>query len=194
MGSIYDLSISLIVKWWRRLKLHLDSLRAKVIVVIHRLGGKPIDHLSRKSITGVWNNIANTTKDLSKFNHDFHAILYFSPNSLAPNDNRWSCPISPDGKYPVDVLRAIINHNPFLLNGSKLIWYKETPFNVFCFVWRASLGRIPSAISLVHHGVSLASTASGYCGNPSENADHILINCYFVVNIRSWIWQWCHNI
>ena len=94
----------------------------------------------------------------------------------------------------MECLRGKIDLLRLPSQGPVLKRFKEIPFNVHCFIWRASLGRIPSAIALAHRGVAVPSTACNYCGDGAENADHILINCPFAVCIRSWVWNWCGGV
>lgn len=64
VGSIKELNIALMVKWWWRLRNESSSLWCKVISGIHNLCNKPVEHPSRKQISGVWNYISSTKKDI----------------------------------------------------------------------------------------------------------------------------------
>nr|KAJ0204439.1 hypothetical protein LSAT_V11C500287950 [Lactuca sativa] len=64
VGSIRALNVGLIVKWWWRLQTESTALWSQVITGIHSLSNKPYDYLSKKTITGVWKNIAGTIKDI----------------------------------------------------------------------------------------------------------------------------------
>lgn len=57
MGSLHNLNIALIVKWWWRLRVDRSALWCQVINGIHNLKKRATDQLSRKIISGVWNNI-----------------------------------------------------------------------------------------------------------------------------------------
>lgn len=75
VGSICALNMSLIVKWWWRLKDKDESLWGKVIKGIHNLHNKPHDLLSNKNLRGVWNNIIYVRKDLNKRGMDIGDVF-----------------------------------------------------------------------------------------------------------------------
>lgn len=66
VGSIKSLNISLLVKWWWRLRSEPFSLWAKVITSIHKCHDKDDDCYSLKTLTEVWNNITCIKHDLDK--------------------------------------------------------------------------------------------------------------------------------
>lgn len=65
--SMQSHNITLLTKWWQRLRTNPDSLWAGVIMGIHRLMNKLSNYLSCKSNVGVWNNIVGVKKDIQKF-------------------------------------------------------------------------------------------------------------------------------
>ncbi|KAL7591412.1 hypothetical protein Lser_V15G32700 [Lactuca serriola] len=74
IGSIRALNIALMAKWWWRLKTEPVSLWCRTITGIHLLQNKPAEYLSKKNITGVWNNIATTKKDINSFGLSFDSV------------------------------------------------------------------------------------------------------------------------
>ncbi|KAL4578242.1 hypothetical protein LXL04_014362 [Taraxacum kok-saghyz] len=66
LGSLKAFNISLIAKWWWRLRNNKEAIWCKVITGIHNLNNKPSHQMSDKSITGVWKNIAGIKEDLEK--------------------------------------------------------------------------------------------------------------------------------
>ena len=65
------------------------------------------------------------------------------------------------------------------------------PVKVTCFIGRASLGRIPSAMALKSRGIPIGSDVCGYCNEAVEDSDHILVRCHIAIITRKWILQWC---
>ena len=66
VGSIKAFNTALIIKWWWRFRSEPESIWAKAISSMHNLTGKPDHIFSLKTLTGVWNNIACSQKDLDK--------------------------------------------------------------------------------------------------------------------------------
>nr|KAJ0203968.1 hypothetical protein LSAT_V11C500292530 [Lactuca sativa] len=75
LGSLKALNLSLIVKWLWRLKTDGSSLWSKVIKGIHNLYNKPADHISKKTLPGVWNNIAGVRGELEKIGIDLNDVI-----------------------------------------------------------------------------------------------------------------------
>nr|KAJ0214446.1 hypothetical protein LSAT_V11C400180310 [Lactuca sativa] len=68
VGSIRALNMGLIIK-------EADLLWAKGITGLHNLYNKPMEYLSKRRITGVWNNIVGTKKDLEVMGISFNGIF-----------------------------------------------------------------------------------------------------------------------
>lgn len=83
------------------------------------------------------------------------------------------------------------DHFPLSDSCSLMVWYKAVPLKVLCFIWCASLGRIPSTEALAYRGVPNISTSCGYCDFGVENVDYILVGCPFAKVVRDCIWRWC---
>lgn len=58
LDSLKALNLSLIVKWWWRLRVENTILWNRVIEAIHNLHRKPSEYMSKKTITRVWNNVS----------------------------------------------------------------------------------------------------------------------------------------
>ena len=76
----------------------------------------------------------------------WHLLTYIEERSL-------DLCISGDGKFHVDELRHMINR-PIIAPPERITtWIHEVPLKFMCFIWRANLGRIPSAVALKDRGV-----------------------------------------
>ncbi|KAL4576975.1 hypothetical protein LXL04_013076 [Taraxacum kok-saghyz] len=75
LGSLKAFNLSLIVKWWWRLRKDDNEMWCKVINGVHNLRGKPDNYLSNKSISGVWNNIAGVAANLEKMNIKANEVI-----------------------------------------------------------------------------------------------------------------------
>nr|KAJ0192616.1 hypothetical protein LSAT_V11C800391510 [Lactuca sativa] len=264
IGSIRALNIALMAKWWWRLKTEPVSLWCRTITGIHLLQNKPTEYLSKKNITGVWNNIATTKKDINSFGLSFDSVCRKIINSgnktqfwndvwhgtgtlksefpllyvmekkksctvaeritnngplwqwkstpvdygtcleldrlnrsiakfrIKSGSDKWTCPLDKEGRYTVASLRMKIDN--IHINNSvqcKVNWSRTIPLKVICFIWRAALGRIPSAIALQHSGIHIESTLCGSCIGEQECVDHILVKCPYAYKVREQIFLWC---
>lgn len=190
VGSIYALNIGLIVKWWWRLKTCPDTLWCKIIRGFHKLDGKPHHYISSNSITGVWKNISKAKIDIQKINLSFYDFCKMQTDPIDANKEIWKCSLKNDGSYTVEVLRKIVDQTPSLDSPSVVKWCKEIPIKVICFVWRAAIGRIPSAEALSSRGIPVSTLSCGLCGE-IETVDHILVSCPIASKVRDWICNWC---
>lgn len=75
MGPLKALNLSLITKWWWRLRVENTSLWSKVVDGIHNLKNKPSNIMSKKSITGVWKKVAQVRGELSKVGIDIEDVI-----------------------------------------------------------------------------------------------------------------------
>nr|KAJ0198887.1 hypothetical protein LSAT_V11C600329680 [Lactuca sativa] len=75
VGSIRALNMSLIVKWWWRLKEEKESLWGLVIKGIHNLHNKSHDYLYNSNFSGVRNNIVSMKKDLLKYGLEIRDVF-----------------------------------------------------------------------------------------------------------------------
>lgn len=70
VGTLKAQNITLLTKWWCRLKNEADCLWSKVIVSIHTLNQKPTNYLVSKRVVGVWSNISKAINNLNTQNID----------------------------------------------------------------------------------------------------------------------------
>lgn len=75
LGSLKALNLSLIMKWWWRLRVENTCLWSKVIEGIHNLKNKPRDYMSKQSITGVWKNITQARGELMKVGINIEDVI-----------------------------------------------------------------------------------------------------------------------
>ncbi|KAL4574598.1 hypothetical protein LXL04_021432 [Taraxacum kok-saghyz] len=71
------------------------------------------------------------------------------------------------------------------------IWNPLIPIKCTTFVWRACLGRIPTAVELVKRKMNLPNTSCNSCPNGVDDVGHILMECPFVADALVWILNWC---
>ncbi|KAI3506473.1 hypothetical protein L1887_28832 [Cichorium endivia] len=64
VGSLKAFNRALIVKWWWRFRVEKPTIWSKTIKGIHNLANKPANYLAKKTIPGVWNQIAGISEEL----------------------------------------------------------------------------------------------------------------------------------
>lgn len=186
LGSIKALNIALLAKWWWKLKNSPNSLWSKIINGIHYGAGANDDNITaRKSFPGVWNNIVRCKKDLRKINIEVRDVI-----RRAQDGEAWESDFAKDG-FSVAALRIRIDRSPHFVSDGIFPWIKWVPFKVLCFVWRARLSRIPSAVALIRRNVRLDSPWCGGCVAGIENSDHLLVGCPYAVRVWICIMAWC---
>ncbi|CAH1427158.1 unnamed protein product [Lactuca virosa] len=142
---------------------------------MHNLRSKPDNCYASNTLPGVWNNIAGIRKDLVKKNIPVEQVL---TKKQDPIRDYWHCSLTSDGSFIVKALRKLWDFSPPIANG-KFTWLKEIPIKVMCFIWRARLGKIPSATALSSRGVVLETNLCSHCGTMEESADHALVGCEY---------------
>ncbi|KAL4567675.1 hypothetical protein LXL04_023267 [Taraxacum kok-saghyz] len=111
---------------------------------------------------------------ISEMNNFISVVGSFTPT--VARDSSW-CDLYPNGRYNVNLLRHKIDHTPYP-RSSTFFWLKAVPLKVACFVWRATMGKIPSSLTLQNRG-------------EVERGDHILAGCSFAPITFEWIFRWC---
>nr|KAJ0217551.1 hypothetical protein LSAT_V11C300118220 [Lactuca sativa] len=125
----------------------------------------------------------------------FHelSLLYSDINSypLTHGDDQWKCNLAMDGKYKVEVLRRKLDHKLPQVSNPTVVWYKEAPIKVLGFIWRATMGHIPTTTALARRGITISSSACGSCVRSDEHAAHLLVSCPFATSVQEKILTWC---
>ncbi|KAI3510949.1 hypothetical protein L1887_18090 [Cichorium endivia] len=83
--------------------------------------------------------------------HNLVGLLGSFQQSERPD--QWWCPLAPDGKYYVDVMRKRMDSISHTGDGANIEWIPEVPIKVLCCIWRANIEWIPEA--RIHQCVSL---------------------------------------
>ncbi|CAH1452517.1 unnamed protein product [Lactuca virosa] len=116
--------------------------------------------------------VAGCSSELERLVNDMDSIR------LQPGVDQLSCLLSADGKYRVNLLRKKIDQGfTANVNHFQISWCKLIPIKVTTFIWRAVMGKIPSAVALSYRGVTLDTcNCSSFIGG-IEYANHILVEC-----------------
>ncbi|KAL4572313.1 hypothetical protein LXL04_019085 [Taraxacum kok-saghyz] len=96
-----------------------------------------------------------------------------------------------DGRYTVNALRKKIDSKIAPVTGPKTCWSNTIPLKVRCFVWRASMNKIPVISELAKRGIMVQSNKRHLCNVESETVDHLFTSCSFTKETMAWIFKWC---
>ncbi|KAL4567888.1 hypothetical protein LXL04_023484 [Taraxacum kok-saghyz] len=111
---------------------------------------------------------------------------------LTPGHDNIACLLSNDGRYTVSALRTLIDSRQNVtVTPNQVNWLRSVPSKILCFVWRAAMGRIPTAVALRKRGMTDIITSCSACIDGEEDSDHILANCNFSREVINLILQWC---
>lgn len=91
----------------------------------------------------------------------------------------------------MELLRCKLDQHTHPTSNTLVIWGKQVPIKVLTFIWRATIGRIPTTMTLMSRGITLSSSTYGFCVSVDEQADHLLVTCPFAAYIREKIFKWC---
>ncbi|XP_023771129.1 uncharacterized protein LOC111919768 [Lactuca sativa] len=142
--------------------------------------------MASRYLSGVWKNIDKCKITLGKLNiADFDVIRR---NQVG---NGWESDFKIDGQFCITALRERIDRAVHMIPDGVFQWSKWIPFKVSCFIWRARMDRIPTAVALDQRGVQVHSTQCSACISGMESMDHMLLKCPFVVDLWNRIWEWC---
>lgn len=147
------------------------------------------DRVSVAGFNGAWKKAPNNTnclQELLQLYRDIAAIPITPPSPFGfrftPNE---------DGRFTVNRMRELVDSASIQYIGPRIRWSKLSPLKVRCFIWRASIGRIPVAETLLSRGVNVQSSNCLLCLNEVESVDHVLTKCNFAKEVRFWVFKWC---
>ncbi|XP_023736870.1 uncharacterized protein LOC111884805 [Lactuca sativa] len=103
----------------------------------------------------------------------------------------WRSRLTDDGFFRVCDLRALIDSKLTTPINNPTVWLHLVPIKCINFVWRACLGRIPTAVALSRRGINISSISYQMCFSGVDTADHILLDCPIAFDSLSWIFNWC---
>ncbi|KAL4591835.1 hypothetical protein LXL04_004808 [Taraxacum kok-saghyz] len=95
------------------------------------------------------------------------------------------------GNYTVKTLRNLIDSKLIFAKGPVTCWANTIPLKVRCFVWRASMKRIPVAGELAARGIMVQNQVCHLCRQKLETIDHLFTGCNYTKHVMSWIFKWC---
>ncbi|CAH1445192.1 unnamed protein product [Lactuca virosa] len=135
-----------------------------------------------------WKRTPSAPVEIAKLEELKEIINSFSFSNAKDS---WKFSLARDGVFRVNILRDQIDSVITDVSIKRMEWNSMVPIKVLVFIWRACLGRIPTADALAHRGVNTNSTLCSMCSSQEETADHLLVYCMFAHNTYKWISKWC---
>ncbi|KAI3497002.1 hypothetical protein L1887_39382 [Cichorium endivia] len=135
-----------------------------------------------------WKNSPSNPCEIDQFNRLIQAV---NSISLSFRSDSWVCTVAPEKLFHVAAVRCAIDS--ILSSGLShgIHWIKSAPLKVCCFIWRAQLGRIPTAASLHARGLSNSPLLCQMCNAEVESSNHLLVSCPFAKEVFYWVFKWC---
>ena len=90
-----------------------------------------------------------------------------------------------EGKFSVAEVKKFLSFGIDASNNFVLNWCKWVPIKCNVFVWRAALGGIPTAVSLLKRHVPVVDIGCQICGHGDESIEHLFTSCI----VASILWQ-----
>ena len=150
------------------------------------------ERIRENGFTGRWYVCPSSAGLLVQYNLLLRDIANTTPSN---GEDQFRCTLAPDGDYCVGLMRSRIENKSITNAGElRISWGKTVPIKVSAFIWRANMGRIPSAIELNRRGLKLGSTYCSSCISGDECCDHLLVKCPYATMVRNLIFQWCNII
>nr|KAJ0200013.1 hypothetical protein LSAT_V11C600315130 [Lactuca sativa] len=148
------------------------------------------DRIKSGGINWEWKSSPTLTTQLIEADSLFDMVRNIQLN---PRRDEWICDISSDKVFHVDVLRSKIDgRDTATPTGECLInWIHEVPLKVNCFMWRASMDRIPTATALLKRGVLIGTSICSYCESEDEDVNHVILRCPMAAKVWEWVFIWC---
>lgn len=135
-----------------------------------------------------WKNTSYSNHFALELNEINCCIGDFRPSG---DPDSWSSDFVYNEQFSVAAIRDLIDKPVSPSPSSSVLWVNEVPKKVMCFVWRAYLGRVPSAEGLIKRGVHLSSSICSRCRDGIETVEHIFIHCPCSREILDQVWSWC---
>ena len=146
------------------------------------------ERLSNNNLIWAWKKKPSTPDELEEYSELCTSLSQIQLNN---SQDRWRSALSHDGSFTVHDLRHYIDKKLTTPAPNPTIWIQIVPLKVTCFVWRACLGRIPTASALSIRGIHLNSSDCVLCPNGIDEVNHILVNCPLAKETIEWILIWC---
>lgn len=147
----------------------------------------------RLSISGpVWNWISKPINGVHDIELSNITTLLLT-HSYASGADVWMCPLSPDGSFYVHKVRSLLDSASAPPPWDPVVdWLHVIPIKILCCVWKANLGRLPSACELMKRGIQIDSLQCSQCINGLDEIKHTFFDCPFASRVWAMIFEWCN--
>ncbi|MFS7976886.1 putative reverse transcriptase zinc-binding domain-containing protein [Helianthus anomalus] len=126
------------------------------------------------------------TDELASLLEDIASVM------LSSREDGWRWLGDPNGSFAVkSVKRVLVEASPVSVSYV-LEWNKWVPGKCNLFVWRAEMGRIPTADALSRRGLQVGDGLCPLCKSEAESIDHLFTSCFVATVIWQKVSHWCN--
>nr|GEV40951.1 hypothetical protein [Tanacetum cinerariifolium] len=110
--------------------------------------------------------------------------------SLSSLDDRWFWDLSGDGTFQVKGIRSLLDETFLPKMDTPTRWIKSIPIKVNVFVWKLSLGRLPTRSNLIRRNILVSDVVCPLCDLEIEDSSHLFFGCSLAKDIQKLICRW----
>lgn len=117
LGSLRNLNLALLAKWWWKFKTSPQALWVRIIKGIHNHTNRPWYCFSKRKASGVWSSIDRVKNGLWKLNMGVKDILYSNDGGTT-----WRSEFVVDGNFSVAKLRSRLDRASHPISDGDFWW------------------------------------------------------------------------
>ncbi|GJU24286.1 RNA-directed DNA polymerase, eukaryota, reverse transcriptase zinc-binding domain protein [Tanacetum coccineum] len=105
------------------------------------------------------------------------ALSILSPNSLWTVCDTWQWLLDVSPGYSVASVRSLVDARTLDVDSNATRWIRCIPNKIKVFLWRLSLNKLPSRVTLDLKGIDVGSLLCPICHEDVESVNHIFFSC-----------------
>ncbi|MFS7950996.1 putative reverse transcriptase zinc-binding domain-containing protein [Helianthus anomalus] len=111
--------------------------------------------------------------------------------SLNSNEDGWRWLGDPKGSFSVKSVKSVLAEASSVGVDFVLEWNKWVPSKCNLLVWKAEMGRIPTADALSKRGIVTGEGLCPLCKSETESVDHLFTSCIVAAVLWQKVSIWC---
>lgn len=148
--------------------------------LLYGLDSRKSCFISDRLASWSWRQMPRSPVELAELEDLSEIIRHIS---ISGSDDCWKFKLSGDDRFVVCAVRRFLDLRLTIPVVNPTVWINLVPLKVSCFVWRACMGRIPSASALSRRGIRIENSSCSFCHLGIDDADHSLVCCPFVDDV-----------
>ncbi|XP_022024630.1 uncharacterized protein LOC110924964 [Helianthus annuus] len=118
-------------------------------------------------------------------------LQVIAPVSLSSREDGWKWLGDPKGLFAVNSVKKAMAAASSISVEYVLDWNKWVPSKCNLFVWKAEMGRIPTADALSKRGMQVGDGLCPLCKSEAESVDHLFTSCVVAIVLWQKVSLWC---